>query len=99
MDWHIFLNSTTALLIGAFFLDLAVGDPRWLPHPVVLMGRVISGGERLLRSGNPGGDFLAGMALSVLLVGLSGAAAWAAVALFNLLPFWLSFIATAALAW
>jgi adenosylcobinamide-phosphate synthase len=97
MDWEFFSNSTAALLIGAFFLDLAVGDPRWLPHPVVLMGKVISYGERLL-SGNPRGDFLAGMALSVLLVGLSGAAAWGAVALFNLLPFWLSFIASAALA-
>lgn len=97
MDWHVFLNSSAALLIGAFFLDLAVGDPRWLPHPVVLMGKGISYGERLL-SGNPHGDFLAGMALSVSLVGLSGAAAWAALALFNLLPFWISFIATAALA-
>ncbi len=98
MAWQFLLNSSAALLISAFLLDLAVGDPRWLPHPVVLMGKVISSGDRLLRSGNPRGDFLAGMALSILLVGLSGAAAWAAVALFNLLPFWFSFIATAALA-
>jgi adenosylcobinamide-phosphate synthase len=85
-------------LISAFLLDLAVADPRWLPHPVVLMGKVISSGERVLRRGNARRDFLAGMALSLLLIVLSAATAWALVALSNLLPFWLSFIATAALA-
>ena len=42
MDWQYLLNSPAAMLIGAFLLDLAVGDPRWLPHPVVLMGKVIA---------------------------------------------------------
>lgn len=98
MDWQFFLNSAAALLIGAFLLDLAVGDPRWLPHPVVLMGKVISHGERLLRSGNNRRDFLAGMMLSFLLIALSAAATWALVSLFHSLPPWLSFITTAALA-
>lgn len=98
MDWQVSSNSSAALLIGAFLLDLAVGDPRWSPHPVILMGKVISYGEWLLLSGNRRRDFLAGAALSFLLVALSAGAAWALVALFELLPFWLSFIATAALA-
>ncbi|MEX0806448.1 MAG: adenosylcobinamide-phosphate synthase CbiB [Candidatus Binatia bacterium] len=98
MDWQFFLNSSAALLIGAFLLDLAVGDPPWLLHPVVLMGKVISHGERSLRSGNARRDFLAGMALSLLLIALSAGAGWALVALFHSLPHWLSFIATAALA-
>ncbi|WP_374713013.1 adenosylcobinamide-phosphate synthase CbiB [Symbiobacterium terraclitae] len=34
----------------ALALDAAVGDPAWLPHPVVLMGRVVRPGERWLRS-------------------------------------------------
>jgi adenosylcobinamide-phosphate synthase len=36
-------------LISAFFLDLAIGDPRWLPHPVRVIGRSIEAMERLLR--------------------------------------------------
>jgi adenosylcobinamide-phosphate synthase len=98
MDWQSLANSSAALLIGAFLLDLAIGDPRWLPHPVVLMGKVIAHGERLLRSGNARRDFLAGMTLSLCLVMLSAAVALELVALFNLLPLWLSFSATAALA-
>ncbi len=38
-----------ATLIFAFLLDLAIGDPRWLPHPVRAIGRGISGMEGLLR--------------------------------------------------
>ena len=98
MDWQYLLNSSAALLIGAFLLDLAVGDPRWLPHPVVFMGKVIAHGERLLRSGNARSDFLAGMTLSLFLVTLSAAVTLGLVALFNSLPPWLSFATTAALA-
>ncbi|HEX9788980.1 MAG TPA: adenosylcobinamide-phosphate synthase CbiB [Candidatus Binatia bacterium] len=98
MDWQSLLNSSTALLIGAFLLDLAVGDPRWLPHPVIVMGKVIAYGEQWLRSGNARRDFLAGMALSVFLVILSAAVTLGLVSLFNLLPLGLSFIATASLA-
>jgi adenosylcobinamide-phosphate synthase len=98
MDWQSFLNSSAALLIGAFLLDLAIGDPRWLPHPVVLMGKVIAHGEACLRNGNPRREFLAGMILSFFLLALSAAVTLGLVALFNLLPPWLSFSATAALA-
>jgi adenosylcobinamide-phosphate synthase len=98
MDWQLILSSSAALLIGAFVLDLAVGDPRWLPHPVVLMGKVISHGERLLHCGRSRSDFLSGIALSLLLITLSAVAAWTLIALFHRLPLWVSFIATAALA-
>jgi adenosylcobinamide-phosphate synthase len=37
------------VLIGAVLLDLLLGDPRRLPHPVVGIGRTISALERLLR--------------------------------------------------
>src|SRR5947209_4879744 len=39
---------TTALIAGAG-LDLALGDPRWLPHPIRGIGLLIDGLERLLR--------------------------------------------------
>lgn len=98
MNWQSLLNSSAALLIGAFLLDLAVGDPRWLPHPVVLIGKAISYGEALLRSGHPRSDFLAGMALTFSVVSVSSSTAWALVTFFRLLPFGLSFIATVSLA-
>jgi adenosylcobinamide-phosphate synthase len=98
MDWQFPLSSSAALLIGAFLLDLTVGDPRWFPHPVVLIGKIISWGERLLWSGNPQRDFVSGAALSVLVIALSAAASWVVIALFRLLPFWLSFVATLAVA-
>lgn len=35
----------------AFLLDLAIGDPAWLPHPVRLIGRYIAWAEGRLRAG------------------------------------------------
>ncbi|WP_103865894.1 adenosylcobinamide-phosphate synthase CbiB [Aquimarina sp. I32.4] len=37
------------LLIG-YFLDLILGDPRWLPHPIRLFGNAISYGEGQLNT-------------------------------------------------
>ena len=39
-----------ALLIG-WLLDLILGDPAWLPHPVVGFGKMIAWGERHLNKG------------------------------------------------
>ena len=97
MDAQIFSSSPT-LLIAAFLLDLVVGDPLWLPHPVVLMGKLISCGERFLRTGNPRRDLITGMALSLGIIALSAIAAWAVLAFVYFLPASLAFIALAALA-
>jgi adenosylcobinamide-phosphate synthase len=98
MNWQFPSESSAALLIGAFLLDLAVGDPRSLPHPVVLMGKVIASGERLLWSGKPRRDFFAGLALPIVLIALSAGTTLGLIALFSLLPSWLGFGATVALA-
>jgi len=37
------------ILITAVILDLLLGDPRWLPHPVVGIGKIISVLEKILR--------------------------------------------------
>ena len=39
------------LLIG-WLLDLVLGDPSWLPHPVVGFGKMIAFGERYLNKGS-----------------------------------------------
>ena len=38
------------LLLG-WLLDLVLGDPQWLPHPIVCFGRMISFGEHRLNRG------------------------------------------------
>ena len=47
MDW---LFVILPLLLG-WFLDLLIGDPAWLPHPVVGFGKMISFGEHHLNKG------------------------------------------------
>ncbi len=44
------MNIEIAIVASAFMIDLAIGDPRALPHPVVGMGHVISKLERPLRT-------------------------------------------------
>ena len=70
MKWSLY-----ALLIG-FALDLIIGDPHGLPHPVVGMGRLISALERLFRRLCPksrGGEIVAGGLIWVLAVFISAA--------------------------
>ena len=55
------------LLIG-YGLDLWLGDPRWLPHPIVGFGWMIAPAERRLNHGGERGRFLKGLLLTVTLV-------------------------------
>jgi adenosylcobinamide-phosphate synthase len=98
MDWQVFLNFSAPLLLGAFLLDLAAGDPRWFPHPVVLMGKFISSGECFLWSGKTSRDFIFGMVLSLTLIALVVGATWALVYALTLLPPLIAFVLTAGLA-
>lgn len=56
--------------LGGFILDLLLGDPAWMPHPVVAMGRCIASLEPRLRSvfpGTPAGERTAGRVLAAVL--------------------------------
>src|SRR4051794_40793598 len=70
-----------ALPLGVV-LDLAIGDPRGWPHPVRAIGRMISRAERGLRvavakrGGGPKVEFVAGLVLVTVVVGLTGSLAW-----------------------
>jgi adenosylcobinamide-phosphate synthase len=64
------MKYTTIALAAGFLIDLAAGDPRWLYHPVILIGKLISVLEHTIRSMFPEtdqGEFLGGI-LEVLLV-------------------------------
>lgn len=51
MDLTIVINTLPAILVLAWVMDLLVGDPAILPHPVVFMGRWIAWGEHRWNKG------------------------------------------------
>ena len=75
-------------VLGGFLLDALFGDPAWLPHPVVLMGRCISALEKHLRTAlpkTPWGELAGGAAVAAVLplgtLAVTGLACWAAARL------------------
>ncbi len=65
-------------ILIAVVLDLLLGDPRWMPHPVKIIGRAAAWLElparRVMASPR-----LAGTVVALLVISLSGMAAWALV--------------------
>ena len=53
------------IFVLAFILDLILGDPKWLYHPVRIIAKLISGGEKLLRKIFKKNLFIAGMILTI----------------------------------
>lgn len=71
------------VLLPAVVLDLLLGDPHWMPHPVRWMGRTISALERLLRrlfpktaAGERGAGIVLALALPALFGGGSALMLW-----------------------
>ncbi|BCS54914.1 adenosylcobinamide-phosphate synthase CbiB [Geobacter sp. SVR] len=67
-----------AVIVPALLLDLMLGDPRWLPHPVVLIGRTITFLEDRLRA-LISNERLAGVLLLLLTVTGTVAVTWLAL--------------------
>jgi adenosylcobinamide-phosphate synthase len=71
------------IVVGALILDAVIGDPDWLwrrlPHPIVLIGRLIDGLDRNLNRERwtPGQRKVAGIAAVAVLVTISGLAGYA----------------------
>ncbi|MFZ5826342.1 MAG: adenosylcobinamide-phosphate synthase CbiB [Bacillota bacterium] len=76
------------IALVAFALDALVGDPAWLPHPVVIMGRAIRRGEALLRRTRLPLK-LAGVLLALALPAAAWLATWGLVHLAGALHPWL----------
>ena len=67
------LQPLISLLVG-WLLDLLLGDPRWLPHPIVGFGKTIAFGEHRLNKGNH--RMLKGALMAVCLIALTFLITW-----------------------
>jgi len=68
----------------AFVVDWIIGDPHRWPHPVRLIGRLITAGEkqaRRLAGNDPAGLRLAGAFLALVVVGVTMVTVWAILSL------------------
>jgi adenosylcobinamide-phosphate synthase len=74
-------------VLTAVALDLVLGDPRWMPHPVKIMGRFALALEPAARRIIPSAR-AAGTTAALTVIGCSGLAAWSAVRLAAALHPW-----------
>lgn len=59
-----------SIVIG-FFLDLVIGDPKWIYHPIRIIGNGISVGEKIIRKVIKKNEILGGILLSFIIIILS----------------------------
>ena len=85
--------SILAVVLG-FVLDLLIGDPHWLYHPIRLVGALISALEKLLRGvfpKNKNGELTAGVFLLALTAGITTGCAWGLLYLAGRIHPWVRF--------
>ncbi|MCF0151404.1 MAG: cobalamin biosynthesis protein CobD [Firmicutes bacterium] len=73
------MKSSLAALAAGYCIDLIVGDPHGLPHPVIFIGKLISLCEKLLRkvfSAGKRGERAAGLVLWILVASVSTLVPW-----------------------
>jgi adenosylcobinamide-phosphate synthase len=90
---------STASIAAALALDLVIGDPSWMPHPVRAIGRAIALGEARLHTGEPRADFWRGALLASAVVILTALAAWIAIAIASAVANSLGLAAAVLIAW
>ena len=94
------IYKTACILIIAFALDCALGDPQNPLHPIRLIGNSISMGVRAYKktgAKSPAAQFAMGAALSLLIIGISYTATWAIARGFYSLNYWLGLAVEAAI--
>ncbi len=61
------MNFLFSVFLG-FILDLIFGDPHFMPHPIRLIGNMISKGEKIIRKIMPKKEYLGGAILSIFVI-------------------------------
>jgi adenosylcobinamide-phosphate synthase len=89
------IDHIVLMTLAAIVIDWWIGDPRWLTHPVIWIGRWIALLRKLLLGGktiSPTNQRMRGILLTVSTVCLAGGAAWALVAAANAIHTWLGYV-------
>jgi adenosylcobinamide-phosphate synthase len=74
VDWVVILPDSLIIFL-ALLLDLIIGDPRWIPHPVVAIGHLITMLDRGLRR-DWLNEHLAGVLLLLMVVVITAGITW-----------------------
>ena len=93
---------TLLSVLAGFFIDCILGDPAWLLHPVVLIGKLISLSEKVLRKLFPKTDrgaFCAGLLMAVLVPILSASVCFGILFGLYLLSPWAYFAMSSIMCW
>jgi adenosylcobinamide-phosphate synthase len=93
------LYISTAQVAAALALDLVLGDPSWMPHPVRFIGRVVTLGQGRLHTGAPRADLWRGALLTASVVIATALTAWMAIAIASTFSHWLGAVAAVLIAW
>ena len=91
-----------AAMFCGFLIDCVLGDPAGLPHPVVLIGKAISSFEKIYRKkfpDTPIGKRLAGRAMNLTVLFLTGLLSAAIVFISNAVSPWLCFAVCTVMSW
>lgn len=87
-DWRIAL--ATVLLAG--LIDVVLGEPPSVLHPVVWMGRLISALERRRPRGRPGAELAYGVLIVLVTAGAAFAAGLLLTRVLSLTPWWVELV-------
>lgn len=88
------MNTAFLALAAGYLLDLCFGDPHWLPHPVRLIGSLISFLDKKLRKDkeSKSKQIRAGILTVILVIGITGGAAFCILFLAGLIHPVLQFV-------
>ena len=79
-----------AALMGGYILDLLIGDPHGIPHPVAWIGSLIGALEKRLfpEARDPAKEFRRGLLVCLIVLAVTGILAFAAIAVsYRIMPY------------
>jgi adenosylcobinamide-phosphate synthase len=89
---------TPSIFFGAYIVDLIIGDPRWLPHPVVIIGKFVGFLGEKIRHSSPMDEKKGGIILWFAVVILVYFVTWGIIEGCSFINLWFGAIITILLA-